>query len=76
MDKCSSLEIIKAIEEITSSKDLWIEAPLKRGQIQYLNNFELGHFRSKFIDRKNSKVKRHLFRLWHRSNGKISYDGI
>ncbi len=70
------IKAIKAIEEITSSKDLWIEAPLKRGQIQYLNNFELGHFRSKFIDRKNSKVKRHLFRLWHRSNGKISYDGI
>ena len=28
---------LEAIDEVTSSTDLWIEAPLSRGEIQYLN---------------------------------------
>ena len=40
---------LEAIDEVTSSEDLWIEAPLSRGEIQYLNNHEL-HYRSDFIE--------------------------
>ena len=37
---------LDAIDEVTASEDLWIEAPLSRGDVQYLNNHELGHYRS------------------------------
>ncbi len=70
------IEAIKAINEVTSAEDLWIEAPLLRGQVQYLNNHELGHYRSSFVDYKAPGKKRHLYRLWHRAVGNITYDGI
>ena len=66
---------LNAIDEVTSSADLWIEAPLSRGEIQYLNNHELGHYRSDFIDHDDETKKRHLFRLWHRTEGSQTYDG-
>ena len=69
------LKAIQVIEEVTSSPDLWIEAPLKRGEVQYLNNHELGHYRSDFEDYDDIDKKRHLYRLWHRSDGDITYDG-
>ena len=66
---------IEAIDEVTSSPDLWIEASLERGQIQYLNNHELGHYRSDFKDYRDPNKKRQLYRLWHRSEGDVAYDG-
>ncbi|NDA08662.1 MAG: hypothetical protein EBZ18_04545, partial [Alphaproteobacteria bacterium] len=69
------LDALGAIDEVTSSPDLWVEAPLERGQIQYLNNHELGHYRSEFIDSDDTEKKRHLYRLWHRQRGGINYDG-
>ena len=68
-------EALAAVDDITSSPDLWIEAPLERGQIQYLNNHELGHYRSEFEDSDDPATKRHLYRLWHRNEGGINYDG-
>ena len=68
-------DALNAIEEVTASEDLWIEAPLSRGNVQYLNNHELGHYRSNFIDYDDQSKKRHLFRLWHRVSGEIHYDG-
>ena len=66
---------LDAIDEVTASEDLWIEAPLSRGDVQYLNNHELGHYRSDFVDHDDLSKKRHLFRLWHRVSGEIHYDG-
>ena len=66
---------LDAIDEVTTNKDLWIEAPLARGDVQYLNNHELGHYRSDFIDYDDKSKKRHLFRLWHRVSGEVHYDG-
>ena len=74
MDK-TLVTAIEAIDEITSSSDLWIEAPLIRGEVQYLSNHELGHYRSDFKDFRDPKKKRHLYRLWHRTDGNLSYDG-
>ena len=69
------LKAIEAIDDVISSPDLWIEAPLKRGEVQYLNNHEVGHYRSNFDDYDDVDKKRHLYRLWHRSDGDITYDG-
>ena len=44
------IEALDAVEHVTASPELWVEAPLARGQIQYLNNHELGHYRSSFED--------------------------
>ena len=66
---------LDAIDEVCASEDLWFEAPLQRGQIQYLNNHEVGHYRSAFEDYDEPERKRHLYRLWHREAGSSSYDG-
>ena len=66
---------LKAVDHVTTADDLWIEAPLQRGQVQYLNNHELAHYRSEFVDGGDPAKKRHLYRLWHRADGDRSYDG-
>ncbi len=67
---------LAAIDEVCAEPDLWFEAPLERGQVQYLNNHEVGHYRSAFEDFAEPERKRHLYRLWHRETGSSSYDGF
>jgi len=69
-------EALDAIDEVCTAPDLWFEGPLQRGQVQYLNNHEVGHYRSEFEDFAEPERKRHLFRLWHREEGSSSYDGL
>ena len=69
------LEALEALDEICASEDLWFEGPLEPGHIQYLNNHEVGHYRSAFEDFEELEQKRHLFRLWHRQEGSAAYDG-
>jgi alpha-ketoglutarate-dependent taurine dioxygenase len=66
---------LDAIDEVCEAPDLWYEAPLERGQVQYLNNHEVGHYRSAFEDYDEPGRKRHLYRLWHREAGSTAYDG-
>ena len=74
MDQALSTAL-DAIDEVCAAADLWYEASLQRGQIQYLNNHEVGHYRSAFEDYDEPERKRHLYRLWHREAGSTSYDG-
>ena len=69
-------DALDAIDEVCAANDLWYQAPLQRGQIQYLNNHEVGHYRSAFEDYEEAERKRHVYRLWHREEGTISYDGL
>jgi alpha-ketoglutarate-dependent taurine dioxygenase len=64
------------IDAVCADDTLWFEAPLERGQIQYLNNHEVGHYRSAFTDHQDPGKRRHLYRLWHRQEGTASYDGL
>lgn len=66
---------LDTVDEISAQPQFWFEAALEKGQVQYLNNQETGHYRSEFIDFDDPTKKRHLYRLWHRSNGHWSYDG-
>ena len=66
---------LDAIDEVCENPDIWFEGPLARGQVQYLNNHEVGHYRSEFVDHPDPDKKRHLYRLWHRSRGSACYDG-
>ena len=67
-------EALEVIEAIGTRPELWLELPIERGQLQYLNNVALGHYRSQFEDHDDPAKKRHLFRTWHRSWGARSYD--
>ena len=69
-------DALSAVTEVCKANDLWYEAPLERGHIQYLNNHEIAHYRSEFEDFDEPEKKRHLYRLWHRQNGSQSYDGV
>ena len=66
---------LEDLEQICEQPDLWYEAPLQRGHVQYLNNHEVGHYRSEFVDYDEPELKRHLYRLWHRDTGGVVYDG-
>ena len=70
------VDALEAIDEVCAAPDLWYEAALQRGQVQYLNNHEVGHYRSAFEDYDEPERKRHLYRLWHRETGTTSYDGL
>ena len=58
-------DALAAVEAVGTQPDLWLELPIERGQLQYLNNTELGHYRSQFEDHQDPAKKRHLFRTWH-----------
>ena len=64
-----------AINSIVDNPAQWFECPIERGQLQYLNNFETVHYRSEFFDPPTAINRRHLVRMWHRTDGDASYDG-
>jgi alpha-ketoglutarate-dependent taurine dioxygenase len=68
-------DALDSIDEVCASEDIWFEGPLAQGHIQYLNNHEVGHYRSAFEDHDDPGRKRHLLRLWHRERGTSCYDG-
>ena len=68
-------DAIDAVQAVGNRSELWLELPIERGQLQYLNNIELGHYRSHFEDHPEPAKKRQLFRTWHREWGARTYDG-
>ena len=68
-------DALAAVEAVGNRPEFWLELPIERGQLQYLNNMELGHYRSHFEDHDDPVKKRHLFRTWHRNAGGRAYDG-
>lgn len=68
-------DAVAALEEVADSPELWFELPIERGQLQFLNNQSIAHYRSEFRDDENPARKRHLVRTWHRDQGLPTYDG-
>ncbi len=66
---------LDAVAEVTADPEIWVELPIERGQLQYLNNREIAHYRDHFTDEEDAELKRHLVRTWHRDWGRPSYDG-
>lgn len=60
---------------LTEIPAMWIEAPIERGQLQYLSNRSVAHYRSEFEDHAEQGRRRHLVRTWRRANGSVAYDG-
>ena len=68
-------EALAVMDELMADRKLWMEFTIERGQMQFLNNREVAHFRSSFEDSKDQALKRHLIRLWYREGGRRSYNG-
>lgn len=68
-------DAVAALEEVADSPELWFELPIERGQLQFLNNETIAHYRSEFTDGDDPAMKRHLVRTWHREQGLPTYDG-
>jgi alpha-ketoglutarate-dependent taurine dioxygenase len=66
---------LAALDAIAAEPGLWIEQALERGQMQYLNNRDIVHYRSAFTDHPDPARRRHLIRTWHRDWGQPGYDG-
>ena len=67
---------VEALEEALGDEDLRFELPLERGQLQYLANRRVAHYRSAFTDDdRDPAAKRLLVRMWHRDEGLPTYDG-
>lgn len=68
-------DALAALESVADHPDLWFELPIERGQVQFLNNRDVAHYRSQFTDHEDPARKRHLVRTWHREQGLPTYDG-
>ena len=72
----SALEdALDALVEVAKDADLWIEMRMERGQIQFINNRQILHYRSSYVDFDEPELQRHMIRLWYRDTGRPMYSG-
>ena len=68
-------EALHALQEIVNDPANGIEFRMSSGQIQYVNNRQFAHARTKFADNKTASIERHLIRCWHRDEGLPGLEG-
>ncbi len=68
-------EATAALDEIFSRDELIAEHYMQPGQIQYVNNREIGHSRTAFTDHAAPELRRYLVRMWLRDAGHRGYRG-
>jgi hypothetical protein len=68
-------EAVGALESVFARPELAAEMLIARGQIQYVNNLEIGHCRTAFVDHDAPDERRHLIRVWLRDVGDRGYNG-
>ena len=68
-------EALVALRRIVDDPSHWVEFRIERGQLQYINNREFAHSRTAFKDAPDGSQRRHMIRLWNRSEGTLDLDG-
>ena len=68
-------EALLALRGIVDDPAYWVEFRIERGQLQYLNNREFAHSRTAFKDAPDGSRRRHMIRLWNRSEGTVDLEG-
>jgi hypothetical protein len=65
-EKLSTLEqeALACFEEVAQRDDLRCEIMLRPGEASFINNYEVLHARTGFVDRDDPARKRLLYRLW------------
>jgi alpha-ketoglutarate-dependent taurine dioxygenase len=71
----TTADAIETLRAMFAETSLPVELTLRAGEIQIVNNLEIGHMRTAFEDFPEPERKRHLVRLWLRAQGKRSYQG-
>jgi len=66
---------IAALEDVFADSSLQFQFAMTAGQFQYVNNKVIGHSRTEFEDFEDPDARRHLVRLWMRSQGDLAYSG-
>jgi len=57
------------LDELANREDMRLDMMLKRGDMQFINNYTTLHARTEFEDFPDSKLKRHMVRLWLVAHG-------
>jgi alpha-ketoglutarate-dependent taurine dioxygenase len=68
-------EALLAMRGLVDDPAHWIEFRIERGQLQYINNRQFAHSRTAFKDATDGTRRRHMIRLWNRSEGSIDLEG-
>ena len=68
-------EALQHLSGIVDDPGNWIEFKIERGQLQYINNRQFAHCRTAFKDAGDGSQRRHLIRLWNRSEGTTDLEG-
>lgn len=68
-------DALAALGEVADYPELWVQMRMERGQLQFLNNRGVVHYRSAFVDFDEPERKRHLIRVWCREAGRPTYNG-
>ncbi len=68
-------DAVDALDEVMTNEAIVVEMFLERGELQYLNNRSITHFRSRYEDFNDPQKKRHLIRMWMRETGRPFYNG-
>jgi alpha-ketoglutarate-dependent taurine dioxygenase len=62
-------EALAAMRAIADAPDQWVEFHMEKGQLQYLHNRQMAHSRTAFVDAAEPRLRRHVLRLWNRTDG-------
>jgi alpha-ketoglutarate-dependent taurine dioxygenase len=68
-------EALLALRGIVDDPGHWVEFRIERGQLQYINNRQFAHSRTAFKDATDGSRRRHMIRLWNRSEGTTDLEG-
>jgi Taurine catabolism dioxygenase TauD, TfdA family len=60
---------LACLDELANRDDMRLDMMLKRGDMQFINNYTTLHARTEFEDFPDPKLKRHMVRLWLVAHG-------
>lgn len=66
---------LSIMRSVCNESGISLSFTMERGQIQYVNNRQIGHSRTGFRDHDDPSLKRHMVRLWLRNSGGRDYQG-
>ena len=67
------VDALAAMDAVVNSPELSVEFVVERGQVQFIGNRMFAHSRTEFADATEPPLKRHLIRLWTRSEGRRAF---
>lgn len=68
-------DALEALQHIVNDPAHSIEFRIDRGQLQFINNRQFAHARTKFSDDPGASMPRHLIRCWYRNEGLPGLEG-